>query len=81
MAGCWSICPVSYPYLVVSFAVGFGVAWVCDCDWRGASNKRKRLAATAIADGLLDDSERGMEDMMNLVDQWREGDRAEIETS
>lgn len=201
----------SYPYLVVSFAVGFGVAWVCDSDWWGASTKRKRLAdtasmglivlvatyvayaamhgfypfegtkapafqnkslqglvhyiiqgtvaalligalvphwfrnnryhtptqrvsrfiaryshelkveagklergtlkqaltvaaaATAMADGLLDDSERdvfrssltkmaefnmldfsierGMEDMMNLVDQWREGDRAEIEAA
>ncbi|EAZ99083.1 hypothetical protein [Marinobacter sp. ELB17] len=42
-----------------------------------------RSALTKMAEyNMLDFSiERGMEDIMNLADQWREGDRAEVEAA
>ncbi|QSP94801.1 tellurite resistance TerB family protein [Marinobacter salinisoli] len=38
----------SYPYLFLSFAMGFGVAFVCDIDWQKWSTIQQR-----IADGTL----------------------------
>ncbi|MFE8071557.1 TerB family tellurite resistance protein [Marinobacteraceae bacterium S3BR75-40.1] len=34
----------SYPHFFVALAIGFGVAWVCDTDWRATMQKHRRVA-------------------------------------